>query len=184
MNTLTKGANAVLGPQELNGVVIGVRWHSDSVECDLVALVCGENRKVLGDDHMVFFNNLISPDRTVFLRQTPMNARVSGDRGQVQVHLAALPAEAHRVVIALAALEPGVSLTSVSGIEVEAFDPVGGRTLARYEVGPEKTGTVCLILAEVYRRREQWRIRAVGQGYASGLTGLVRDHGVTVDDGG
>ncbi|TDD95628.1 hypothetical protein E1298_04430 [Actinomadura rubrisoli] len=32
-----------------------------------------------------------------------------------------------------------------------------------------------------FRRQGGWRLRAVGQGYADGLAGLARDHGVTID---
>lgn len=39
-----------------------------------------------------------------------------------------------------------------------------------------------LVLVELYRRREVWRLRVVGQGYDTGLAELVRRHGVEVDD--
>lgn len=39
-----------------------------------------------------------------------------------------------------------------------------------------------VVLAELYRRGGGWKIRAVGQGYASGLAGLATDYGVDVDD--
>ncbi|WP_028636926.1 TerD family protein [Nocardioides sp. URHA0032] len=182
MTTLSRGANTVLGPSSMNGLVVGARWRVDSVDCDLVALVCDEDRKVLGDGHMVFFNNVVSPERAVFLRHLAMGVPTDGDRGQFQVHLAQLPDRAHQVIVALAALEPGVSLTSVSGIEVAAFDPASGRVLASYEVGPEKAGTACLILVELYRRGSEWKIRAVGQGYETGLRGLSEDYGVSISD--
>jgi hypothetical protein len=35
---------------------------------------------------------------------------------------------------------------------------------------------------ELYLRAGQWKFRAVGQGYASGLAGLATDFGITVDD--
>ncbi len=39
-----------------------------------------------------------------------------------------------------------------------------------------------LLLAEVYRRGDRWKLRALGQGYADGLAGLARDFGVDVTD--
>ncbi len=38
-----------------------------------------------------------------------------------------------------------------------------------------------MVLAELYRRGDGWKIRAVGQGYATGLAGLATDYGVEVD---
>lgn len=37
-----------------------------------------------------------------------------------------------------------------------------------------------VVLFEFYRRDSTWKVRAVGQGYDDGLTGLARDFGVTV----
>jgi uncharacterized protein (TIGR00266 family) len=39
-----------------------------------------------------------------------------------------------------------------------------------------------LILGEVYRRKQQWKFRAVGQGFAGGLGPLARNFGVEVED--
>lgn len=39
-----------------------------------------------------------------------------------------------------------------------------------------------MLSGELYRRSGQWRFRAVGQGYASGLAGLATDFGISVDD--
>src|SRR3954462_342454 len=39
---------------------------------------------------------------------------------------------------------------------------------------------MAFLFAEVYRRGVEWRLRAVGQGYASGLAGFAQDFGVAV----
>lgn len=39
---------------------------------------------------------------------------------------------------------------------------------------------MALLFGELYRREAQWKIRAVGQGYADGLSGLVTAYGVEV----
>jgi stress response protein SCP2 len=43
----------------------------------------------------------------------------------------------------------------------------------------QETAVVC---GELYRRNGQWKFRAVGQGYASGLAGLATDSGISVGD--
>ncbi|MFF9052132.1 TerD family protein [Streptomyces erythrochromogenes] len=43
------------------------------------------------------------------------------------------------------------------------------------------SGETVVVLAELYRREGGWKIRAVGQGYASGLAGLATDYGVDVE---
>ncbi len=66
----------------------------------------------------------------------------------------------------------GISVRDGSGTEVASFTPAG--------LGPEKA----LLLIEVYRRQGAWKVRAVGQGYASGLAGIATDFGISVDEPG
>ena len=37
-----------------------------------------------------------------------------------------------------------------------------------------------MVFGELYRRESEWKFRAVGQGYASGLRGIANDYGVNV----
>jgi tellurium resistance protein TerD len=37
-----------------------------------------------------------------------------------------------------------------------------------------------MIFGELYRNQSEWKFRAVGQGYSTGLAGIARDFGVNV----
>jgi tellurium resistance protein TerD len=37
-----------------------------------------------------------------------------------------------------------------------------------------------MIFSELYRNGEEWKFRAVGDGYAGGLAALAKDYGVNV----
>ncbi|WP_240496585.1 TerD family protein, partial [Streptomyces torulosus] len=52
--------------------------------------------------------------------------------------------------------------------------------LALFEM--QATTETAFIGGELYRRAGQWKFRAVGQGYASGLAGLATDFGISVDE--
>ena len=52
------------------------------------------------------------------------------------------------------------------------------------EAGELSASETVLLLAEVYRRGDTWKLRALGQGYAEGLAGIARDYGVEVEDDG
>ena len=53
--------------------------------------------------------------------------------------------------------------------------------MARFD-SPGATTETAFIFGELYRRAGVWKFRAVGQGYDSGLAGLARDFGISVDD--
>ncbi|KJS58128.1 TerD family protein, partial [Streptomyces rubellomurinus] len=37
-----------------------------------------------------------------------------------------------------------------------------------------------MVFGELYRNGAEWKFRAIGQGYASGLRGIATDYGVNV----
>jgi len=55
-----------------------------------------------------------------------------------------------------------------------------GAELARYDLTEDASTETAMVFGEVYRQGGDWKFRAVGQGYASGLAGIARDFGVNV----
>ncbi|WP_186768086.1 TerD family protein [Streptomyces qinzhouensis] len=95
---------------------------------------------------------------------------------QWDVILPAVEAEVSRILILATAdgLEGGPVLGQVPGlyIQVQSLD---GALVARYDMtdaGSEKV----LLLGEFYRRDGGWKFRAVGQGYDSGVDGIIADY--------
>jgi len=51
---------------------------------------------------------------------------------------------------------------------------------ARYDLTEDASTETAMVFGELYRNNSEWKFRAVGQGYASGLAGIARDFGVNV----
>ncbi|MFC4942527.1 TerD family protein [Pseudonocardia sp. GCM10023141] len=181
---LSKGANVSLvhrSSVEESRVHAVVRWSDPdgAADVDVSALLLGVDGRVRGDEDFIFFNAPTSVDGAVRL----LGKRSADDRAEdrIAVDLEALPGEVSTVVIAasLDAAE-GIGFGDVGDLSVEILD-VGGATRARFDVhgaGPE----TAMVLGELYLRGDEWKFRAVGQGWDSGLAGLATDHGITVDE--
>ena len=59
-------------------------------------------------------------------------------------------------------------------------DRADGRELARYDLTEDASTETAMVFGELYRHGGEWKFRAIGQGYASGLAGIARDYGVNV----
>jgi stress response protein SCP2 len=154
---LAAGQNVALPADDLRVVVSG--------PVDLTALVCNDDGKVSGDSDMVFFNNPSGPGLSV--SGSDLTARLSALRpGATKVALVASPSDQTSTFGAL----PAVALTATCGDLSATFAPTG--------LGSE----TALVLCEAYLRGGVWKLRAVGQGYASGLAGVAKDFGISVDD--
>ncbi|MFI1579009.1 TerD family protein [Embleya sp. NPDC020630] len=158
-------------------------WAPAQVDGDTVALVLDDDRRVADDGDLVFFNQPVHASGAVRLAgklQTGTTNDVEPGSDSVEIDVTTLPPGRSRVVVALALDATSGTTFAQVPVTVGIVDPVTCRRLAEFRLsGGDET---VMILAEVYRRGDSWRLRAVGQGYAEGLAALVIEHGVVVDD--
>lgn len=74
----------------------------------------------------------------------------------------------------------GQSFGQVSNAFIRIVNQADGSELARYDLSEDASAETAMIFGEVYRHNGEWKFRAVGQGYASGLRGIALDFGVNV----
>ncbi|WP_425577635.1 TerD family protein [Nocardia callitridis] len=155
-------------------VVIG--WTDSQTELDASALLLGDDGKVGGDADFVFYNQPQSPNESVRFLGT--SATEDGTQARIAIDLSAVPNNVHTIVVAgSVGAETFGKLGKLSFLVVDE----AGSTLAEF-LTADATTESALVFGEVYRRDETWKIRAVGQGWASGLAGMATDFGVTIDD--
>ncbi|MEU3046259.1 TerD family protein [Streptomyces sp. NPDC006984] len=152
---------------------VAATWRQQTAcDVDVVAFAVDAREQVPGDEDFVFYGAPEHPDGTLHLATDgPTEQAVTAD-------LERLPLEIQRVVVA-AAIDGAAAFADVGAIEVTATSGVGAAPVARATLDAATTERT-MILAELYRRGEGWRLRAVGQGYDHGLADLARGYGVDI----
>ncbi len=165
MADLSRGANAALVTGRVEVAVSGARQGA----VDLMVFQLGSDRKVRSEADFVFFNQPESPEGAVAL--------VAADR--ITIDLIAVPAAVETLVVAVA-LDDAVtgSLAGIAGLGVTV---TGGGELHRAPA-TGLTSERAAVLVEIYRRAGGWKVRNVSAGWSAGLSALVIEHGVSVDD--
>ncbi|MFE2375278.1 VWA domain-containing protein [Streptomyces sp. NPDC059398] len=159
--SLRKGENAGLKPAP---VVLDVSVRG--VASDVSALLLGADGRVRSDDDLVFYNH-------------PVQDGVSIAGSAVTADLARVPADVDRMVVVASAdpLQPGAVFTRAPSLTITQPNS----SVLSFTAPDFTSGETVVVLAELYRRNTDWKVRAVGQGYASGLAGLATDYGVDVE---
>jgi len=158
-----------------------VRWsdHGASADVDVAALLLGSDGRVRSDEDFVFYNAPVAAEGAVRLLGKRAQERTSEDR--VAVDLEALPANVSRVVIS-ASLDAtsGLGFGDMEHLALDLLDAAGVSCVQFHvaDAGPE----TAMVLGELYLRGEEWKFRAVGQGWDTGLAGLAVDYGIVVDE--
>ena len=188
--SLSKGGNVSLTKSApgLTAVTVGLGWDIRTTtgadfDLDASAILLDTSGRVLSDAHFVFFNNLASPDGSVQHLGDNLTGEGEGDDEQVDVDLAAVPAEVDKVVFPVSIYDGesrGQSFGQVRNAFIRVVNKAGGAELARYDLSEDASTETAMVFGEVYRSGSEWKFRAVGQGYASGLAGIAKDFGVNV----
>ncbi|MEF9904973.1 TerD family protein [Streptomyces sp. P9-A2] len=181
MHEMTKGANVGLATlsDNVDSVIASLGWVSQTGEgdADVSVLLLGPHGKVRSDADFYFYNNPVAVDGSVELLGKKPAGEGSEDR--IVFDLTAVPDEVERIVVAASRYE-GMRFDELDGLQVTLADG-SGDGLLRFPI--EGTGSVsAFIFGELYRRAGDWKFRAVGQGYDTGLAGLAADFGVDIDD--
>ncbi|WP_093800429.1 TerD family protein [Streptomyces sp. Wb2n-11] len=188
--SLAKGGNVSLSKEApgLSAVLVGLGWDvrttsGTDYDLDASALMVNEAGKVASDQHFIFFNNLTSPDGSVEHTGDNLTGEGEGDDEVVKVDLATVPADVSKIVFPVSihdAEARGHSFGQVRNAFIRVVNQDGGTELARYDLSEDAATETAMIFGELYRNGAEWKFRAVGQGYASGLAGIATDFGVNV----
>lgn len=188
--SLTKGGNVSLTKlaPALTAVTVGLGWDVRTTtgadfDLDASALMCGTDGKVRSDAHFIFFNQLRSPDGSVEHTGDNLTGEGEGDDEAINVNLATVPADVDKIVFPVSIYDGpnrGQSFGQVTNAFIRVVDRSNNVELARYDLTEDASTETAMIFGELYRHGGEWKFRAVGQGYASGLAGIARDYGVNV----
>jgi tellurium resistance protein TerD len=188
--SLAKGGNVSLTKEApgLTAAVVGLGWDArttsgSAFDLDASALLVNSVGRVLSDEHFVFFNNLTSPDGSVEHTGDNTTGLGDGDDEAIRVGLATVPADVDKIVFAVSIYDAEArrqSFGQVRNAYIRVVNADDGAELARYDLSEDASTETAMIFGEVYRRGTEWKFRAVGQGYTSGLAGIATEFGVNV----
>ncbi len=190
--SLNKGGNISLskeaGAGGLTKIMVGLGWDERVVDgadfdLDAVAFICGSGGKVRSDADFIFYNQLKSPEGAVEHMGDNTTGSGDGDDEQIRLTLPTMPADVDKIAICVTIHEADArnqNFGMVANAFVRVVNEQDGKELARYDLSEDMSTETAMIFAEVYRRGDEWKFKAVGQGFNGGLGPLARNFGVNV----
>lgn len=175
---LAPGENLVL-PEEA-WQVLRIAFRFAGADADLTLFLTDTGGQVTCDEDFVFYNQPSAAQGAARLLGKQTDGPHTVERAAL--HLAALPAHIQRITIAVN-MDVDTGLTCGALTHAALYmECVTGATWAFQP--PADPDIRAMAIAELYRHtangRPVWKLRAIGQGWADGLDGLARAHGVDV----
>jgi tellurium resistance protein TerD len=157
---------------------IGLGWDTNTsstgTDCDLDAsiFVLGENKKLLSDQHFIFYNNLKSPDGAVEHTGDNLTGDGDGDDEQIKVDLGKISATAQEICIVVTIHEAESRKQNFGQVRnsfVRIFDTQSNAEIMKYELEEDFSIETAVEFGRLYKKNDEWKFEAVGMGMKGGL---------------
>jgi len=187
--TLEKGNNLSLTKTSpgLTVATVGLGWDprtttGEPFDLDASALLVGESGKVRSSADFIFYNQKESANGSVVHQGDNRSGEGDGDDEQITVDLRSVEADVTRVVIAVSidkADDRRQNFGQVRAAYCRVVDQDGAE-IVRFDLSEDAAPETAMVFAEIYRNGSDWKFKAVGQGYTTGLAGIAGDFGVSL----
>lgn len=165
--------------------IIGLGWDTNSsstgtgFDLDASVFVLGENKKILSDNHFVFYNNLKTPDGAVEHTGDNLTGDGDGDDEQIKVDLSLIDPTASEICIVVTihdAENRRQNFGQVRNSFVRIFNSDTNTDIVKYELEEDFSIETAVEFGRLYKRNGEWKFEAVGMGMKGGLQDFLNKY--------
>ncbi len=158
INTLQSGANISLN--HLENIEIELLYSPNHFVMNIAAFLLNNSDKVRSDNDFIYLHD------NVEIQSEYVTLSLRSGHPIFRINLAKITPDIQKIVFVIASKD---SLNHLQNIQIKIGD------LAIFN--PENTGLCSLLLGELYFKNQQWKFRALGQGYQQDLSFLANRFG-------
>jgi tellurium resistance protein TerD len=184
--SLVKGGNINLA-SDLTSVTISLGWNTQltdgtKFDVDASAFLVKEDGKVRADSDFIFYNQPTSICGSV--EHFPVNSISVGNYNQmIKLNLSQIPVEIVKVVFCVTIDDADTrkqNFGQMNNLYIKLINPANNQEMIRFDLTDASIETA-MVFGEIYRRNNDWKFKAIGQGFAGGLGALATSFGVDVE---
>ena len=183
---LTKNTN-------LKKAMLGLGWDTNKYkgpyefDLDLVLFLCDRNKKCLDESHIIFYNNVSDPAKSVVHSGDNRTGEGEGDDETATIEFAKIPKDVKYIIVVVTIFDAerkNQNFGLVDNSFARMVNIETGEEMLRYDLGEDFSTQTSVVFAEIYRTDDgkEWKFRAIGEGYEKDLEDLCIEYGLTVED--
>jgi tellurium resistance protein TerD len=187
--SLTKGGRVSLSKEVpgLSKIKIGLGWDTNTTDTgmafdlDASLFMLGENNKTTCDLDFIFFNNLKSIDGSVMHQGDNLTGDGDGDDEVIDVDLSKIDLKYHSLAITVTihdAVTRHQNFGQVRNAFIRVINAVDNKEIVKFELDEDFSAETAVLFGTLYKKDGEWRFKAEGSGFKSGLKGFCDTYGV------
>jgi tellurium resistance protein TerD len=187
---LAKGQNISLKKEApaLTTATIGLGWDAKAgdgaFDLDGVAFMLNAEGKVASDNAFIFYSNKESACGSVIHSGDNRTGEGDGDDESMQIDISKIPENVVKIVFAVNihdSEQRKQNFGQVSNSVIRFEDSASKEEVCKYELDEDYSAEQAMIFGELYLRNDEWKFKAVGEGFTGGLKEMCTLYGVNAD---
>ena len=188
--SLRKGANLSLSSEDpgLKEILIGLGWNArvtsgSQFDLDASAFLVGENGKVKKDNDFIYYNKLSSDCGSVVHTGDNRTGDGDGDDESIKIYLEKIPADIKKVIICVTIEDAESRKQNFGQVEdsyMRVVNLISDNEIARFDLSEDYSVETAMVFGEIYKNNNEWKFKAIGQGFSGGLLEMCNIYGVNV----
>lgn len=183
--SLQKAAGPTAAP--INKVMVGMGWDpltfdgGEAFDLDATVFMVGADGKTK-ESGFIFYNNKVGAG--VEHMGDNKTGEGDGDDEVINITLDQIPEDIQKIAFTVTIHEADIrnqnfGMVNNSYIRIVNIDT--NEEFIKYELGEDFSTETAIVVAEFYRHGGEWKMSAVGSGYAGGLAALATSFGLDVE---
>ncbi|WP_066505345.1 TerD family protein [Abyssisolibacter fermentans] len=165
----------------VNKVLIGLEWefHGQyNFELDTSIFMMDTNNKTAEED-FIFYNNLKSRNDAIVLHGD-FNKNLKDYYDEIiQLDLTKIPQNIKLFAVTVTIDEDSKNtFKDVKSAALKIIDPTTNKEVYSYSFCDKLTSETAIVVCEIYRHKEEWKINCIGSGFNGGLQALCDNYGI------
>lgn len=168
-NSSLKHITAGLGwdvVEKKKGIIRMLGVREKEFDCDASAFLL-QNGKLVSHDDIVYFKNLHHKSQAVIHTGDNLTGVGEGDDEQINIDLLKLPKQYDKIVLVANIYdcqERKQHFGMIKNAFIRIVDADKNIEICKYNLNDDYTDMTALVFGEVYKRGEEWKFSAIGQG--------------------
>ncbi|MFP3593184.1 TerD family protein [Chryseobacterium sp. SIMBA_038] len=161
---------------------VGLGWDTNNTstgtgfDLDASLFLLGENKKLVSDNHFIFYNNLESPDKAVIHSGDNLTGDGNGDDEQIKIDLTKIDDAVKEITVVVTIHEAESRKQNFGQVRnsfIRIFNTETNEEILKYELDEDFSIETAVEFGRIYNRNGEWKFEAVGSGQRDGLDKFV-----------
>ncbi|MEZ8293429.1 TerD family protein [Vibrio splendidus] len=168
---------------------IGLGWNpqkreGEKFDLDAYALILDADSNLLdGAASFIYFDNRDSKCGAINLSEDNKDGEGDGDDEIIKIDFTKLPQAVSKILIAVGiheASERGQNFGRVDEPEINLYESGDETPKYNYELGEENALATCVVYAEIYRHKDEWKYAIKDEAVDGGIGSMLTSYGMQV----